>query len=61
MSEPKEKRPTARETSGEGAAPRTRKEGATNAEERADPKRVNEGVDGHLIERERDAHNPEGI
>ena len=31
------------------------------AEERAEPERGNERADGHMIERKRDAHNPEGI
>ncbi len=31
------------------------------AEERAEPERGNERTDGRMIERERDAHNPEGI
>ena len=31
------------------------------AEELAEPQRGNERVDGHMIERKRDAHNPEGI
>lgn len=61
MSDRKQKTPTARETEGEGAAPRQRKEGPESAEERADPKRGNESVDGRLIDRRRDAHTPEGL
>jgi hypothetical protein len=55
------KRPVARETKGEGAPRRKRNEGTVTAEERAEPERGNERTDGRLIERERDAHNPEGI
>ena len=63
MPEPKDprKRPAARETKGEGVPKRKRNEGSVSAEERAEPKRGDESVDGRLIERERDAHNPEGI
>jgi hypothetical protein len=61
MSEPKTRRPTARETEGEGAPPRERKGGSASAEEVAEPARGNEADDAHLIERQRDAHNPEGI
>jgi hypothetical protein len=62
MPEPKDprKRPAARETKGEGVPKRKRNE-SPDAEERAEPKRGDERVDGRLIERERDAHNPEGI
>ena len=55
------KSPTARETSGEGADKRKRNEGTVTAEERAEPERGNERVDARIIERKRDAHNPEGI
>jgi hypothetical protein len=55
------KSPVARETKGEGAPKRKRNEGTVAAEERAEPERGNERTDGRLIERERDAHNPEGI
>ncbi len=55
------KRPVARETRGEGAPKRTRNEGTVSAEERAEPQSGDERSDGRLIERERDAHNPEGI
>ena len=63
MPEPKDprKRPAARETKGEGVPKRKRNEGSVSAEERAEPNRGDERVDGRLIERERDAHNPEGI
>jgi hypothetical protein len=61
MSEPKPKGPSARETAGEGAPPRTRKEGPASADERAEPQRGDERADGQLIQRKRDAHNPEGI
>lgn len=63
MSEPKEPRksPVGRETRGEGAPKRTRNEGPVSAEELAEPERGNERTDGHMIERKRDAHNPEGI
>jgi hypothetical protein len=63
MSEPKDppKNPVARETQGEGAPKRKRNEGPVTAEERAEPERGDERVDGHMIERQRDAHNPEGI
>ena len=46
---------------GEGAPKRTRNEGPVSAEELAEPERGNERIDGHMIERKRDAHNPEGI
>ena len=55
------KSPVARETKGEGAPKRKRNEGTVTAEERAEPERGNERTDGRLIEREQDAHNPEGI
>jgi hypothetical protein len=55
------KSPRARETKGEGAPKRKRNESTVTAEERAEPERGNERVDGRLIEREQDAHNPEGI
>jgi hypothetical protein len=55
------KSPRARETKGEGAPKRKRNESTVTAEERAEPERGNERVDGRIIERERDAHNPEGI
>lgn len=55
------KRPAARETRGEGAPKRRRNESTVSADERAEPERGNERSDGRLIERERDAHNPEGI
>lgn len=63
MGEPRQskKQPTARETSGEGAARRRRTEGAESAEERADPSRGTEPNDPRLIERRRDAHNPDGL
>ena len=63
MAEPKDppKSPVARETKGEGAPKRKRNEATETAEERAEPERGNERVDGRIIERERDAHNPEGI
>jgi hypothetical protein len=63
MSEPRDppKSPLARETQGEGAPKRKRNEGARTAEELAEPERGNERGDAHLIERKRDAHNPEGI
>ena len=63
MAEPKEppKSPIARETRGEGAPKRKRNEGTVTAEELAEPQRGNERADGHMIERKRDAHNPEGI
>ncbi|MEI9900490.1 MAG: hypothetical protein WDN31_10615 [Hyphomicrobium sp.] len=61
MSGRRQKTPTARETDGEGAAPRTRKGGSTSAEDRAEPKRGNESEDAHLIERRRDARTPEGL
>ena len=46
---------------GEGAPKRKRNEATVTAEELAEPQRGNERVDGHMIERKRDAHNPEGI
>jgi len=52
------KSPLARETQGEGAPKRKRNEGTVTAEELAEPQR---GADSHMIERKRDAHNPEGI
>jgi hypothetical protein len=55
------KSPLARETRGEGAPKRKRNEATVTAEELAEPQRGNERVDGHMIERKRDAHNPEGI
>ena len=63
MAEPRDppKSPVARKTKGEGAPKRKRNEGTETAEERAEPERGNERVDGRMIERERDAHNPEGI
>jgi hypothetical protein len=63
MDEPRDppKSPVARETKGEGAQKRRRNEGSVTAEERAEPERGNERSDGRIIERERDAHNPEGI
>lgn len=61
MSDRKQKSPTARETAGEGAEPRKRREGPASAEELAEPKRGDERADGRLIERRRDAHNPEGL
>jgi hypothetical protein len=63
MRKPKEppKSPLARETRGEGASKRKRNEGPLTAEELAEPERGNERTDGHMIERQRDAHNPEGI
>ena len=63
MPEPKDppKRPAARETKGEGVPKRKRNESSVSAEERGEPDRSAERVDGRLIERERDAHNPEGI
>jgi hypothetical protein len=63
MAEPKDppKSPVARETKGEGALKRKRNEGTVTAEERAEPERGNERVDGRILERERDAHNPEGL
>jgi hypothetical protein len=63
MSEPKVPRniSAGRETHGEGAPKRTRNEGPVSAEELAEPERGNERVDGHMIERKRDAHNPDGI
>jgi hypothetical protein len=61
MTDGKQKRPTARETAGEGAAPRKRKEGPAGAEEHANPKRGDERDDARLIERRRDARNPEGL
>lgn len=63
IGEPKHRRkdPVARETQGEGAPKRNRREGLTNSEEAAEPERGNEPVDARLIERKRDAHNPEGI
>jgi hypothetical protein len=63
MDEPKDppKSPVARETKGEGAPKRKRNEGTVTAEERAEPERGNARADGHIIEREGDARNPEGI
>lgn len=61
MSDRKKESPTARETAGEGAEPRKRKEGLASAEERAEPKRGNEPADGRLIDRRRDARNREGL
>ena len=55
------KSPAARETKGEGAPKRKRNEGSVTAEERAEPERGNERRDGRIVERDRDAHNPEGI
>ena len=46
---------------GEGTPRRTRNEGPVSAEELAEPERGNERIDGHMIERKRDAHNPDGI
>jgi hypothetical protein len=62
MADPKipPKSPLARETQGEGAPKRKRNEGTVTAEELAEPERGNERADGHMIERKRDAHNPEG-
>lgn len=54
------KSPVARETKGEGVPKRKRNEGTVTAEERAEPERGNEQTDARLIERERDARNPEG-
>jgi hypothetical protein len=51
----------ARETRGEGVPERKRKEGTPSAEQRADPQRGNEVADARLIERRRDARNPDGI
>jgi len=63
MDEPTDppKSPVARETKGEGAPKRRRNGGSMTAEERAEPERGNARTDGRIIERERDAHNPEGI
>lgn len=61
MSGDQKKLPAARETEGEGAVPRQRKEGGVPADQRAEPKRGEETADGRLIERQRDAHNPEGL
>ena len=63
MDTPKDppKSPVARETKGEGAAKRKRNESTVTAEERAEPQRGNERTDGRMIERERDAHNPDGV
>lgn len=56
---PKDK--VARETGGEGVPERKRKEGSPSAEQRAEPQRGDEPADPNLIERRRDARNPEGI
>jgi hypothetical protein len=63
MSEPKrpKKQRVARETPGEGVPERKRKEGAPAADQRAEPQRGEEPADAHLIERRRDARNPQGI
>ena len=64
MGEPKkrDKKPLARETSGEGAAPRKRRETSPTSEERAEPQRGNESEDdARLIDRKRDARNPRGL
>ena len=63
MADPKvpPKSPLARETQGEGAPKRKRNEGTVTAEDLAEPQRGNERADSHMIERKRDAHNPEGI
>jgi hypothetical protein len=63
MDEPRDppKAPVARETKGEGAPKRKRNEGTVSAEEKAEPERGNERTDGRIIQRERDARNPEGI
>ena len=55
------KSPLARETGGEGAPKRKRNEATVTAEELAEPERGNERADGHMIERKRDAHNPDGV
>jgi hypothetical protein len=55
------KKPVARETAGEGAAKRQRNKGPVTAEEAAEPQRGNERSNGHMIERKRDAHNPDGL
>jgi hypothetical protein len=60
MAERKPKRPTARETAGEGAPPRSRK-GSPTAEDVAEPKRDEEGADGRLIDRRGDARIREGL
>jgi hypothetical protein len=64
MHKPKERRktPLARETQGEGVPLQQRRtEGNQRAEELAAPKRGNERADGRLIQRKRDARNPEGV
>lgn len=55
----KEKGP--RRTEGEGAPRRQRKGSVPKADEIADPQRGEGTEDGRLIERRRDARNPEGL
>ncbi|MFA5899313.1 MAG: hypothetical protein WC829_09390 [Hyphomicrobium sp.] len=55
------KKPTARETRGEGAPQRKRREGMMTAEDKADPKREDDRGDGRLIDRRPDARNREGL
>jgi hypothetical protein len=63
MSERKQppKSKVARETQGEGVPERKRKDATPSAEQRANPQRGNEHSDARMIERKRDARNPEGI
>lgn len=61
MTDGKKKTPTARETSGEGVTKEVRKDSGRTAEERANPSRDEESSDARLIDRRRDARNPQGI
>ncbi|WP_072377263.1 hypothetical protein [Hyphomicrobium sp. NDB2Meth4] len=60
MTERKPRQPDARETLGEGAPPRKRKE-STTAVEKARPTRGNEEADARMIERKRDARIRDGL
>lgn len=56
---PRERR-LARETRGEGVPQRQRKAGRASSEQRAHPQRGDEPGDPRLINRRRDARDPEG-
>ncbi|WP_424955663.1 hypothetical protein [Hyphomicrobium sp. 1Nfss2.1] len=60
MTERKPRKPDARETLGEGAPPRKRKESGS-AVEQARPTRGNEEPDPRMIERKRDARIRDGL
>lgn len=61
MAERKPKRPTARETVGEGVPRGDKRRRAAGSEDVAEPDRSQESEDARLIDRRRNARTPEGL